>query len=125
MRRNTTLTLLGALGLGACGDKGGESAASGDTGLCADAPVIMWANFGQGFLTENCQSCHASTSADRHDAPEGVVFDTLDDAVAQADRILARATGEAADMPPQGGVSEEDRQKLEIWLTCWIDDESP
>ena len=105
-----------------CGDKSGESATT-DTGFCTDAPVLMWANFGQGFMTENCQSCHASSSADRHGAPEDVTFDSVGDAVAQADRVLARATGESPDMPPEGGVSDEDRQKLEIWMRCWIDDE--
>lgn len=122
MRLGRVGVVLGAaLGAG-CSDKGGESA-SVDTGYCADAPVLMWANFGQGFVTENCQSCHASTSESRHDAPEGVTFDTLADAVAQADRMLARATGDSPDMPPEGGVSDEDREKLEIWLRCWIDDE--
>ncbi len=106
----------------ACKEKGGESGGA-ETGLCADAPVIMYANFGEGFLIENCQACHASTSVDRNGAPDGVVFDTLDDAISQADRILAVATGDAATMPPQGGVDDEDREKLEIWLTCWIDDE--
>lgn len=106
--------------LAGCADKGGIAA---DTGLCADAPVLMWANFGEGFMVENCQACHASTSLDRNDAPEGVVFDTLDDVKAQVDRILARATGDDPTMPPQGGVDADDRLRLQIWLSCWLDED--
>lgn len=108
----------------ACSDKDGESGGA-ETGLCADAPVLMYANFGEGFLIENCQSCHASASGDRNGAPEGVVFDTLADVVSQSALILDVATGDDPSMPPQGGVDEEDREKLEIWLTCWIDEEEP
>lgn len=108
--------------LAGCADKGGGETAA-DTGLCADAPVLMWANFGEGFMVENCQACHASTSLDRNDAPESVVFDTLDDVKAQVDRILARATGDDPTMPPQGGVDADDRLRLEIWLTCWLDED--
>ena len=107
-----------------CSDKGGESGGA-ETGLCADAPVLMYANFGEGFLIENCQSCHASTSTDRNGAPEGIVFDSLSDVVSQSSLILGVATGDDPSMPPQGGVDEEDREKLEIWLTCWIDEEEP
>jgi hypothetical protein len=113
--------LVAALLLG-CTDKGGGTG-SGDTGLCADAPVIMWNNFGDGFLTENCQACHASTSTNRYDAPEDVVFDTLDDVKAHADAMLLAATGDDPRMPPEGGVDDEDRLKLEIWLTCWLDED--
>ena len=89
---------------------------------CADAPVTTWNNFGEGFLVENCQPCHASTSVDRHDAPESVTFDTLVDVVAQRARILFKATGDQPDMPPAGGVSEEDRARLEAWLLCSVAD---
>ena len=104
----------------ACSDKSGDDTAPvTETGPCADAPVVTWNSFGEGFLRENCQSCHASTAPDRHDAPEETVFDTLEDALANADRILARATGDDPTMPPEGGVDEDDRARLEIWLTCW------
>lgn len=107
--------------LSACGTK--DDAGGLDTGLCVDAPVLMWSNFGEGFLIENCQTCHASTTTDRHDAPEDVVFDTLADVQAERDAILDAATGDDPSMPPQGGVSDDDRLRLEIWLTCWIDEE--
>lgn len=86
--------------------------------LCADAPVTTYDNFGAGFLTQSCATCHASTTLDRNGAPPGVVFDTEEDVWAQADRILAVTAGDAPTMPPQGGVTEDDRYRLEVWLTC-------
>lgn len=96
----------------------GTKESSVDTGLCATAPVETWANFGQGFVTENCQSCHASTQTVRQGAPETVSFDTAEQVWALSDRVLARAGAEPPDMPPQGGTTEEDRYRLRVWLTC-------
>ena len=95
----------------------------GDTGIdgadfCGEAPVSTYANFGRGFLTQHCQACHASTAPDRHDAPPNVTFDTEQEALSLTDRILARAASEEPTMPPQGGVSDDDRYRLEVWLTC-------
>jgi len=92
--------------------------ADSDTDPCADVPVVTYNNFGEGFMTENCQGCHASTTADRYGAPESVIFDTVDDVWSRAERILERAAGDDASMPPAGGVSEDDRTKLEWWLIC-------
>jgi uncharacterized membrane protein len=87
--------------------------------ICVDAPVTTWDNFGSGFTTESCQACHSSTSAARNGAPEDVTFDTEADVALHVDLMLDRATGEAPTMPPQGGVTEDDRQLLEIWLRCF------
>ena len=87
--------------------------------LCEDAPVLTWDNFGKGFTIESCQSCHASTAVNRYGAPEGVTFDTLEQTLVWKARVLARATGATADMPPGGGVSDDDRYRLEVWLRCW------
>lgn len=111
-----TLTLALLLG---CADKNEES--GGDSSFCGTAPTVTWDTWGAGFVTESCQSCHASTSPDRNGAPDGVVFDTEEDVAARASLILAVATGDAPTMPPEGGVSEDDRALLEIWLTCGID----
>lgn len=94
------------------------SAAPEGPAICADAPVVTWDNFGAGFLTQHCDACHASSTLDRHDAPATVAFDSEDEVWQWADRILARTTGEEPTMPPQGGVSEDDRYLLEVWLTC-------
>ena len=106
-------------------DGGGDDGDDGDDGggddtndPCYDVPTVTYNNFGQGFMTENCQGCHASTTPNRYGAPDEVVFDTVEDCWDQADRVLSRSTGDAATMPPQGGVSADDRTKLEWWLTC-------
>lgn len=92
--------------------------ATDDAVFCADAPVTTWDNFGAGFITENCRSCHMSSSEDRQDAPEGVDFDSHEETVAFKDRILARATGAEATMPPGGGTDGDDRYLAEVWLRC-------
>jgi hypothetical protein len=107
--------------LAACG--GGDAPADGEDtadlpAICEDAPVVTWDNFGAGFVKESCQPCHASTAAERHDAPDTVVFDTEHDVQLWSAQILDIATGESPTMPPQGGVSDDDRYLLEVWLTC-------
>lgn len=99
----------------ACSGDAEDTAAA----YCEDAPRLEWENFGDGFITQNCQPCHASTAVDRYGAPDDVTFDDEEETLAWADRILARAAGDDADMPPAGGVDAADREKLEIWLTCW------
>lgn len=96
-----------------------------DTGAdaCAEEPSVSWESFGAGFVTENCQVCHASTAPDRHDAPAEVTFDNAAEVWALRDEVLATAAGESPTMPPQGGVAEDDRHKLEVWLRCGIDGE--
>lgn len=122
--------LVGGLTMVACGGDGGEqsptpmeSPTSAPTvtplTLCVDAPVVTWANFLEGFMLENCQTCHASAATERYGAPENVTFDTEAQVEAWETRILARATGESPSMPPGGGVSADDRTLLEISLTCW------
>lgn len=95
-----------------------DGATPHDTGICADAGTVTWNSWGRGFLTEACQSCHASTATNRYGAPESVVFDTVDDAWTWADRILARSAGDDATMPPAGGVTDDDRTRLTWWLRC-------
>jgi len=87
-------------------------------GPCDTGVRQSWETFGQGFVVSQCQGCHASTAPDRYGAPEGVVFDTEEDVIVFSERILARATGPDADMPPGGGPIEEDRVRLERWLRC-------
>ncbi len=86
--------------------------------FCADAPLLNYANFGQGFILENCQGCHSSATPERYGAPTEAFFDTVEDCWTWSDRILARSAGEDATMPPQGGVSDDDRVRLQWWLLC-------
>lgn len=99
------------LALAACGDP--------EVDPCVEAPVVTWETFGQGFVTERCQSCHATTAPERPGVPHGVHFDTEAQVRANAARVLQVATGDSPSMPPQGGVEAEDRERLRIWLTCW------
>ena len=85
---------------------------------CDEAPVTTWDNFGHGFLLENCASCHARTSLDRHEAPLDLTFDTPAEVARHRSDILAVATGLVPVMPPAGGVPSEDRARLLVWLTC-------
>jgi len=106
--------------LSACSGTVDDSATDtvlGDT-ACADAATVTWNSWGQGFLIEACQGCHASAAEERFGAPEDVSFDTVDQAWDQAERILARAGTDPPTMPPQGGVEPDDRQRLVWWLTC-------
>jgi hypothetical protein len=91
-----------------------------DTGpdFCDGVPVVTYANFGESFMTHHCQGCHASTTEDRHDAPESVTFDSVEEVWSWRDRVLFRAAGGSPDMPPMGGPEADDRTRLEWWLRC-------
>ena len=51
-------------------------------------------------------------------APEEVTFGSVDDVWARADRVLARAGDEPPTMPPMGGTTADDRERLREWLGC-------
>ncbi len=90
------------------------------TSTCEDAPYADYASFGDGFVVENCQVCHASTvmGEDRIGAPEDVTFDDAASVWAHARRVLDRAGVEPPTMPPEGGTTESDRALLRAWLEC-------
>ena len=91
---------------------------SGD-GICQDIPPVNYTNFGSGFLTENCQGCHASTASYRYGAPDSVTFDSVEQAWAWRERILDLVVdGEEPAMPPAGGVDEDDLLRLQWWFDC-------
>ncbi|MCP4808606.1 MAG: hypothetical protein GY913_08265 [Proteobacteria bacterium] len=90
-----------------------------EIGACDGLPVVTWQGFGHGFLLTQCQGCHASTAPERYGAPEGVVFDTVEDACGQADRIRARVLDDDS-MPPAGGLTEDERVLLSTWLDCFL-----
>ena len=86
---------------------------------CETAQVVTWASFGEGFMIENCQSCHSSTSPNRYGAPMDVQFDSHEDVLSWSDSILELSVGHNPSMPPGGGVSDSDLMLLEDWLICW------
>ena len=85
---------------------------------CEESPIITWSTFGQGFMTNYCQGCHASATNHRYGAPTGISFDTLDEVIPYRERLLTIITGEEATMPPGGGINDLDVKRLVIWLTC-------
>lgn len=88
-----------------------------DSAAC-DPEVDGWANFGEGFVRQECQVCHASDATERHGAPPEVTFDTEAEVLARASRILARAAADPPTMPPTGATRASDRARLRRWLTC-------
>lgn len=127
----------------ACGGGGGDDQPTADTGttgddtllvdtavdtsppvgslttFCDEQPVTTWENFGAGFMTQHCQSCHASGAQERNGAPDGVVFDTEDDVVAFGERVLVRVVDDGS-MPPQGGPTDDERYLVDVWLSCGL-----
>jgi hypothetical protein len=111
-------------GAGGCATDGEQldEPADSDDGFCDEQPMLTWETFGQAFFLENCQACHGSEAINRFGAPEAVSFDTEAQTWEWVERIVSRAldgdveTG--PDMPPSGGVPEEERFKLEVWLRC-------
>jgi uncharacterized membrane protein len=100
-----------------CGDP-----ATPDTGThtAADEPdpcSIHWDGWADGFFSTYCRSCHSSTSAERHDAPTGVDFDTEEDVQMWLERIEVRVVDEKT-MPVGGGVPEPEFEFLTQWLAC-------
>lgn len=92
-----------------------------DTG-CAHEPELTWANFGEPFMIQYCNGCHATTQPEalREGAPLSVNFDSYSGVLAQAERIVARAVPADATMPPGGGPSAEERALLGEWLGCAV-----
>lgn len=81
--------------------------------------TLTYESFGRPFFLGNCNTCHSAPEGDRRGAPEGYVFDTLDEIRHQKERIFARAAGTNDSMPP--GPDDpplEQREKLAEWLAC-------
>ncbi len=118
LSRATLLAAVAVLALAACGDDDGETM----PGACGeDTPLVTWETFGLGFLSTYCQGCHASTTPDRQGAPPNITFDTEQEAVALSDLILTTVTSDTPTMPPNGGPSEADRERLTVWLNCFAE----
>jgi uncharacterized membrane protein len=113
-------------------DKGGDGAVADEADLdaSADAPAthpdcsadeaaypLSWEGTARPILLTYCAACHAAASPQRFGAPEGVSFDTEDEARTWGARIRAR-TIDIGDMPVGGGVFANDRFLLEAWLDC-------
>jgi uncharacterized membrane protein len=80
---------------------------------------LTYANFGKGFIDENCQSCHGQSRDDRKGAPGSYDFGSVDDVRVHKSRIFARAAADNTTMPPgPDDPPEHEREKLAEWLAC-------
>jgi hypothetical protein len=102
-----------------CGDQGGESPETVD---CDRQPPLNWSNFGEGFFSLHCTSCHSSENSDvqRSGAPIGLDFDTYSEVVREVSRIEIAAIGDDAAMPPSSKPTEAEIAMLSEWLTCAV-----
>ena len=77
---------------------------------------LTYASFGQGFMAERCNTCHATSRAG---APSSVKFDTHEQIRARAARVFVRAAGPNVSMPPgPDDPPEAERDRLAEWLAC-------
>lgn len=112
--------ILLTLALG-CG-LGDQSVDSFDACATREVP-LSYANFGKPFLERHCTGCHSThLDADRRfDAPLGVDLDSLEAAETYRDRIQARVLDpESPQMPPGGGPTELELERLQEWLDCGL-----
>lgn len=81
---------------------------------------LDWATAGAPVILTWCAPCHGSGVAPgtRQGAPREVVLDDEATTRALAARLLARATGPSPTMPPVGGPTEAERERLAAWLRC-------
>jgi uncharacterized membrane protein len=94
---------------------------SDDSGTsCAGGTHVTWNNWGDGFFTTYCRSCHSATAPDRNGAPESVNFDTFDEVQTQAIAIESDVLTTGT-MPIGGGVTDEDKALLADFLACLPD----
>ena len=82
---------------------------------CDDPP--KYEDWTEGFLKGKCQSCHALNTPNRYGAPENVYFDTEEASLFWIDSIEHTVLHNET-MPPEGGVTEEEKSLLMRWLDC-------
>jgi uncharacterized membrane protein len=104
------------------GSSGSDSDGESGTPAAPDGARVTYANFGDAYLRNWCRGCHSSAieGEDRSGAPDGIDFNTHEDAQMWADRIRARALGDDPGMPPAGGPSAEELALLEEWLDAGV-----
>lgn len=93
----------------------GAACAEQEAGAQECSP-FYYENFGAGFLTENCQGCHALNAQDRRGAPLNVSFDDENSILSHREIVITEL--EQEEMPPAGGLSEAEREVALEWLYC-------
>ena len=96
----------------------GCSSSQEDSALeCDSESTPIYSDWVEGFLSSKCQSCHASTSANRYGAPEDIYFDTEEAALYWLEDI-ERTVIQTPSMPPSAGVRDEELLLLQQWIDC-------
>ena len=129
LTRLSLITLISLLG--ACEGSASTPATSGESASDTETPAARqldpcettnatYATVGEPFMRTWCTPCHHSelTGDDRPLGSEGVNLDTYELVASHLDRVEARALGENPTMPPAGGPSPEDLERLAFWLEC-------
>lgn len=83
--------------------------------VCDDPP--LYKDWVEGFLKGKCQPCHAANTPNRYGAPENVYFDSEEASLFWIEAI-ERTTLEWESMPPSGGVTDDEKELLKLWLDC-------
>ena len=91
-----------------------------DSAACPEDSLLTYRNFGDPFMRDWCTGCHSSDlqAGSRANAPPDVNFDSREGVLQWRDRIMVRALGENATMPPTSGPGEEEKVLLDEWLRC-------
>lgn len=107
------LLVASAVSLAACGGDDGEDGLP----ACPEGGTeLTYDNFGQAFFATHCTDCHSVGSGQGE--AENKPFETLADIQAEAEAIYGQAGGANDIMPPGGGPTAEERDKLTEWLSC-------
>ena len=74
---------------------------------------------GHALIRTYCTSCHSQhlQGEKRYGTPPGIDFDTLE-GIRQWSTSSAHRVFDLKDMPPGGGMSDQDREILASWLRC-------
>ena len=87
-----------------------------------DCSSVPWtySNVGAPYMMTWCTSCHHIDlqEEERAGANLDVNLNSYNDVITHLDRIQARALSEPATMPPAGGPSDIEKQRLREWILC-------
>ncbi len=99
---------------------GCDGAAADTAGPVSAEACGDWQSVGQPFALSYCASCHSGrlSGSARYGAPAGIDLETLAGMRTHRARVEARALSAAPDMPPQGGVRDDEREALRRWYAC-------
>ena len=86
---------------------------------CEDIPWT-YQNVGDPFMRTWCASCHHVDlpQDQRAGSPLGVNFHSYTEVISQLERIQARTLSEPMTMPPAGGPSDQELNRLREWIDC-------